>query len=65
MKLSDAMGAADLAIYAEVALVLFFVAFAVVFVRALWPGSRQNWDRLEHLPLDEDQGLAERERSAP
>jgi hypothetical protein len=54
MKLSDVMGAADLAIYAEVALVLFFVAFAVVLLRAVWPGQGASWDDLGRLPLDGD-----------
>lgn len=37
MKLSDVMSAANLAIYAEVGLVLFLLVFFGVIVRVLWP----------------------------
>lgn len=61
MKLSDIMGAADLAIYAEIALVLFFAAFAVVLLRAVWPGQGATWDDLGRLPLEGDAADSGRE----
>lgn len=52
MKLSDIMSAAGLALYAEVALVIFFVVFVLVAVRVL--GGRQDYRRVQMLPLDDD-----------
>ena len=37
MKLSDVMSGANLAVYAEVGLVLFLLVFFGVVVRVLWP----------------------------
>lgn len=39
MKLSDVMGAADLAIFAEIGLVLFMAVFLGVVVRVCGPGG--------------------------
>lgn len=65
MKLSDVVGAADLAIFAEVALVLFFCAFAAVLVRACWPGTDASWHKLGHLPLEgEHPTRVDQERNA-
>jgi cbb3-type cytochrome oxidase subunit 3 len=58
MKLSDVMGAADLAIFAEAALVLFFGVFLLVLVRAAWPGHSETWSKLGRMPLDDDQRSA-------
>lgn len=38
MKLSDVVSGAGLAIYAEIALVLFLLAFVGVVLRLYWPG---------------------------
>lgn len=54
MKLSDVMGAANLAVYAELALVLFLAAFAAVLLWALWPGDGATWKRLGALPLEDE-----------
>jgi hypothetical protein len=51
VKLSDVMSAAGLAVYAEVALVLFLAAFAGVAVK-LW--LQKSDPKLARLPLDED-----------
>lgn len=50
MKLSDVMSALDLAVYAEVGLVLFLFAFALVAVDLVRRGRAV--ERLAHLPLD-------------
>jgi cbb3-type cytochrome oxidase subunit 3 len=55
MKLSDVMSAADLAIFAEAALLLFFGVFLLVLVRAAWPGRGDTWSELGRLPLEDDQ----------
>jgi len=56
MKLSDAMGAADLVIYAEVALLLFFFAFALVLVKAGFSKeSEAAMKAAARLPLEGDQ----------
>jgi cbb3-type cytochrome oxidase subunit 3 len=53
MKLSDVVGHSGLAIYAEIAMVLFLLAFAAVLVGiALRP--RAELDRAARLPLDDD-----------
>lgn len=57
MKLSDVMGAMGLSMYAEVALVLFFVAFVAVVV---WVSARTNqsrWEEARYLPLDDGAAL--------
>jgi len=60
MKLSDVMGAANLAIFAEAALVLFFVVFVLVLVRAAWPDKDGTWSRLGRLPLEDDRASTDR-----
>ena len=54
MKLSDAMSAMQLAIWAEVALVIFFVVFLAIAVRVLC-FDRQEWTRARSLPLEPDE----------
>ena len=50
MKLSDVMSALDLAVYAEVGLVLFFFAFALVALDLIRRGRAM--ETLASLPLD-------------
>jgi len=56
MKLSDVMGHAGLSGYAQVALILFFVAFVAVVIRTLRWSNRAELDHISHLPLDDDGG---------
>ena len=58
MKLSDVMGAANLTIFAEAALLLFFAVFVAVVVRSVWHKDSAAWSRLGRLPLDDDQPSA-------
>jgi cbb3-type cytochrome oxidase subunit 3 len=51
MKLSDIMSAAGLAIYAEIALVIFFLVFLLVVWRVL--RGKKEWNRARYLPLDD------------
>lgn len=61
MKLSDVMSAADLAIYAEVGLILFLAAFVGVVIRVLWPGRQSDYDKALMIPLS-DEPVEPRER---
>lgn len=58
MKLSDIMSAADLAIYAEVGLVLFLLAFMGVVVHVMWPGRQEGHNEAVMIPLSDDPSFA-------
>lgn len=52
MKLSDIVGqAAGLAIYAEVALVLFLGAFIVILFQVASKSRAKDWEEARALPL--------------
>ncbi len=51
-SIADVVSASGLAIYAEVALAIFFVVFLAIGLRLL--GSGRRWDHAAHLPLDDD-----------
>ena len=53
MRLSDVVGHSGLAGYAEVALILFLVAFALIGVRLLLRRDRSELERMRRLPLDD------------
>lgn len=63
MKLSDVMSAQNLAVYAEVGLVLFLFAFVLVAVDVLRRGRKL--EKLAYLPLEsnEQEPKARGERS--
>lgn len=54
MSLTEIMSAAGLSGYAEVALVLFFLAFLIIVWRIFMPSRKREFDRAASLPLDED-----------
>lgn len=54
MRLSDIMANAGLAGYAEVALVLFFLAFLAIVIRTFWPGRRRELEAASRMPLDDE-----------
>ena len=54
MRLSDVVGHSGLAIYAEVALILFLVAFLIIAVRLLFHRNRRELERMSRMPLDDD-----------
>lgn len=60
MKLSDIMGAAGLSTYAEIALVIFLLAFIAIVVSLFAPGRQRTYERMRHLPLDGDTRQSER-----
>ena len=53
MKLSDIMSAAGLGFFAEVALALFVLSFALVALTVVWRANQATWERARWLPLDE------------
>jgi cbb3-type cytochrome oxidase subunit 3 len=63
MTLTDLMSGAGLSAYAEVALVLFLLAFAVIVLRLFAPGRRREMDRAARLPLDDGPTLDPRSGS--
>ncbi len=54
MRLSDIMRHACLASYAEIALVLFLVAFVGILLWVLRPGASRRMEHDARLPLDDD-----------
>lgn len=60
MSLTEIMSAAGLSRYAEIALVLFFLAFIAIVWRIYMPSRKRDFDRAATLPLDDDQRQSQR-----
>ncbi len=54
MSLTEIMSGAGLSRYAEVALVLFVLAFVLIVWRIYRPSRRTSLERQARLPLDDD-----------
>ena len=54
MRLSDIMGAANLSVYAEIAMILFIVAFIAIVVMTFAPGRQKTYDAASRMPLDDE-----------
>ena len=54
MRLSDIMGAAGLATYAEIALALFMLVFVLVAINIMLQKNQRVWEQARFLPLAED-----------
>ncbi len=54
MKLSDIMGAANLSVYAEIAMILFIAAFVVIVIKTFAPGRQKTFDAASRMPLDDE-----------
>ncbi len=54
MRLSDIMSGMGLSSYAEVALVIFLAAFAVIATRLFFFSKRSELDHASRLPLEGD-----------
>ena len=54
MKLSDIVGHAGLAVYTEIALVLFLLVFVGVVLRTWRPSRRRELEAQRLLPLEPD-----------
>ena len=65
MSLSDIMGHAGLAIYAEVALIVFMIAFVAVALWTFAPWRKREMDEASRLPLDDGSEGSERPGANP
>lgn len=54
MRLADIMGNAGLSWYAEVALIMFVVAFVAIGIWVFLPSRRAAMDAASRLPLERD-----------
>lgn len=61
MRLSDVVAHAGLSIYAELALIVFFIVFVAVVVRLWRPSHRDELEAQRMLPLDPDVPAEKRE----
>jgi hypothetical protein len=50
--LTDVVSGAGLSVYAEVALVIFLIAFLGIVISLFAPGKQHTYERLRHLPID-------------
>jgi cbb3-type cytochrome oxidase subunit 3 len=62
MKLSDIMSAAGLSGYAEIALILFLLAFLGVVAMLFHPARRRTFERARYMPLDDEHPQTPRPR---
>lgn len=60
MKLSDIMSAAGLSWYAEVAMVLFILAFLIIVWRVFAPSRKAHWEQQARMPLDDEHPVTPR-----
>jgi cbb3-type cytochrome oxidase subunit 3 len=54
MKLSDVVGNAGLSTFAEIAMIVFLVAFVAIVVRLFWPSRKDPLERQRFIPLEDD-----------
>lgn len=54
MSLTDVMSGAGLAVYAEIALVLFLLIFTVVLATIVSRARNVAWEQAKQLPLEGD-----------
>jgi cbb3-type cytochrome oxidase subunit 3 len=52
-SLTDVVSGAGLSIYAEVALVIFLVAFVGVVISLFVPSRQRTYEHLRRLPMDD------------
>lgn len=64
MSLTEIMSNAGLSRYAEVALVLFFVAFVLIVWRIYAPSRKRALEQAARLPLDDDRHPSTHDRGA-
>ena len=51
-SLTDVVSGAGLSVYAEVALVIFLIAFLGIVISLFAPGKRRTYEHLRRLPID-------------
>ena len=54
MSLTDIVSAAGLAIYAQVALIIFVAVFIAIVIRTFAPSRGRYMDEAARIPLEED-----------
>ena len=54
MRLSDVISAMQLSHYAEIALVLFLLAFMAIALQLFGKRNQREWEAARRLPLRED-----------
>ena len=54
MRLSDVVSHSGLVLYAEVALVIFFLAFLAIAARLWLRRDRSELERMSRMPLDDE-----------
>jgi len=57
MRLSDLMSNADLTVWPEAAMVIFLGVFALVTLRTLREGTREQRRRLASMPLEDEPAI--------
>ena len=62
-SLSDVVSGAGLSGYAEIALVIFVLAFLGVVISLFLPSRQRMYERLRHLPIDSETGPAAADRA--
>ena len=55
MKLSDVVGNSGLAGYAEIAMIIFMLAFVAIVIHLFWPSRRNALERNRFMPLSDDE----------
>ena len=53
-SLTDVVSGAGLSGYAEIALVIFLIAFVGVVISLFLPSRQKTYEHLRHLPIDSD-----------
>ena len=53
-SLTDVVSGAGLSGYAEIALVIFMIAFVGVVISLFVPSRQKTYEHLRHLPIDDD-----------
>ena len=53
-SLTDVVSGAGLSVYAEIALVIFLVAFLGVVISLFLPSRQRTYEHLRQLPIDAD-----------
>jgi hypothetical protein len=59
-SLTDVVSGAGLSVYAEIALVIFLVAFIGVVISLFMPSRQRTYEHLRQLPIDTDPVLQPR-----
>ena len=62
MNLTDLMSHSGLAGYAEVGMILFFIAFIAIVWWVFRPANRKRWNNDARIPLEDEKPVTPRNR---